>query len=144
MEDPVRNWFRRHAGAVGTVAAAEAYHEGRVDERRRLEDAPVTAPRTIAGAPAATRAELDAAYERGRARRRRPRGVSPLFTLVVLIALVVAGALIYLAVQQGSFSGGGAVVDQKLDQVAKTVDAPIKNAAIRTGSALQNAGERMK
>jgi type IV secretory pathway VirB2 component (pilin) len=62
----------------------------------------------------------------------------------VLLAVFVAGAMIYLAIQNGSFSGGGAVVDRKLDQVAKSVDAPIKNAAITTGGALQRAGERLK
>jgi flagellin-like protein len=139
MEVTVRNWFRRHAAAVGTVAAVEAYREGRREQRRRDEAAP--------GAPIArhaTQAELDAAYERGRARGRRPRGASPLLTLVVLLAVVVAGAFIYLAVQNGSFSSGGAVVDNQIDQVQKRVDAPIKNAAITTGDALQRAGQRLK
>jgi len=64
--------------------------------------------------------------------------------LVVLLAVFVAGVLIYLAIQNGSFSNGGAVVDNKIDQVEQTVDAPIKNAAINTGSALQKAGQRLK
>jgi flagellin-like protein len=137
MEVTVRNWFRTQAaGVVDSPDTAEAYREGRVDERRRVDAAPVQAH--------ASRAEVDSAYERGRARGRRHRGASPLLTLVVLLAVLVAGAMIYLAVQNGSFSSGGAVVDHKLDQVARTVDAPIKNAAITTGSALQKAGERLK
>jgi hypothetical protein len=148
MEVTVMNWFRRHAGAVGAVATVEAYREGRADERRRLDRA-ASAPGApaVAGAPVArhaSQAEIEAAYERGRARRRRPRGASPLLTLVVLLAVFVAGAFIYLAVQNGSFSSGGAVVDQKIDQVEQKVDAPIKNAAITTGGALQRAGERLK
>jgi hypothetical protein len=141
MEVTVWNWFRRHAAAVGTVAAVEAYREGRREQRRQDDAAPgARAP----VARHATQAELDAAYERGRARGRRPRRPSPLLTLVVLIAVFAAGAFIYLAVQNGSFSNGGAVVDRKIDQVQQTVDAPIKNAAITTGSALQKAGERLK
>jgi flagellin-like protein len=132
---------------VGTVATVEAYREGRREQRRLDETAPVAGAPAVAGAPIArhaSQAEIDAAYERGRARSRRSRGASPLLTLVVLIAVVVAGAFIYLAIRNGSFSSGGAVVDQKLDQVAHTVNAPIKNAAITTGSALQNAGEHLK
>jgi hypothetical protein len=119
----------------------EAYREGRADERRHQVEAPAAAA-PVDRRP--SKAELDAAYERGRARGRRPRGPSPLLTLVVLLAVFVAGAFIYLAVQNGSFSNGGAVVDNQIDQVQKSVDAPIKNAAINTGSALQRAGQRLK
>jgi flagellin-like protein len=147
MEVILRNWFRRHAGGVGAVATVEAYREGRREQRRLDEAAPVAGAPVVAGAPMAgpvRQAELDAAYERGRLRSRRRRGGSPLLTLVVLLAVVLAGAFIYLAIQNGSFSSGGAVVDQKIDQVQQTVDAPIKNAAINTGSALQRAGQRLK
>jgi hypothetical protein len=147
MEVTVRNWFRRHAGAVGTVATVEAYREGRREQRRLDEVAPVAGAPVVAGAPIArhaSQAELDAAYERGRSRGRRRRGASPLLALVVLIAVFAAGAFIYLAIQNGSFSNGGAVVDNKIDQVEQNVDAPIKNAAINTGSALQRAGQRLK
>jgi hypothetical protein len=127
---------------VGTAATVEAYHEGRREQRRLDEAAPAVAGGAVARH--ASPAEIEAAYERGRARGRRPRGASPLLTLVVLLAVFLAGAMIYLAVQNGSFSNGGAVVDQKIDQVQKSVDAPIKNAAITTGDALQRAGQRMK
>jgi flagellin-like protein len=136
----VRNLFRTQPVGVDTTDNVEAYREGRADERRRVETAPVVAP----AATRAGRAEIEAAYERGKARGRRRRGASPLLTLVVLLAVVVAGAMIYLAIQNGSFSSGGAVVDRKIDQVQQTVDAPIKNAAITTGSALQKAGQRLK
>jgi len=128
----VRNWFRTQPVGVAAPDTVEAYREGRVDERRRLE--PATATR-------ASRAEIQAAYDRGRARR---RSASPLVSLVMLIAVVVAGAFIYLAVRNGSFSNGGAVVDNSLDKVAQTVDAPLKNAAENTGAALQKAGQKLK
>ena len=132
----MRNWFRTQTVGVDSPDTVEAYREGRVDERRRVDGAPA--------ARHASPAEVEAAYERGRARGRRRRGVSPLLTLVVLLAVFVAGAMIYLAIQNGSFSSGGAVVDRKIDQVQQTVDAPIKNAAITTGDALQRAGRRLK
>jgi len=136
----VWNPFRTQPVGVDTTDNVEAYREGRADERRGVETATVVTPATTR----ASRAEIEAAYERGRARGRRPRRASPLLTLVVLVAVVVAGAMIYLAIQNGSFSSGGAVVDRKIDQVQQTVDAPIKNAAITTGSALQKAGQRLK
>jgi hypothetical protein len=135
----VRNLFRTQPVGVDTGDNVEAYREGRVDERRQVETAPV-APST----KRASGAEIEAAYERGRRRGRRRRGPSALLTLVVLVAVVVAGVMIYLAIQNGSFSSGGAVVDRKIDQVQQTVDAPIKNAAINTGAALQKAGQRLK
>ena len=133
----MRNLFRTQpAGVVDAPDNVEAYREGRLDERRRVDTAPIVKH--------ATPAEIEAAYERGRVRGRRRRGPSGLLTLVVLLAVFLAGAFIYLAIQNGSFSNGGAVVDRKIDQVQQTVDAPIKNAAINTGSALQKAGERLK
>jgi len=135
----VRNLFRTQPVGVDTGDNVEAYREGRADERRRVETPPV-APNT----KRASGAEIEAAYERGRARGRRRRGPSALLTLVVLVAVFVAGVMIYLAIQNGSFSSGGAVVDRKIDQVQQTVDAPIKNAAINTGAALQKAGQRLK
>ncbi|HLZ82989.1 MAG TPA: hypothetical protein VKQ54_05435 [Caulobacteraceae bacterium] len=127
----MRNLFRTQPAGLDTAGKVEAYREGRADA------APVVVKQ-------ASPAEVEAAYERGKARGRRRRGTSPLLTLVVLLAVFAAGTFIYLAVQNGSFSSGGAVVDRKIDQVQQTVDAPIKNAAINTGSALQKAGERLK
>lgn len=139
----MRNPFRTEptAAAVDPVAA-EGYREGRVDERRHLAAEGVVAP----GAAAATKAELDTAYERGRDRERarRSRRGSPVLSLMVLLAVVIAAGFIYLAVRHGSFSNGGAVIDHDLDTAAHTVNAPIKNAAVTTGEALQRAGEKLK
>ena len=139
----MRNWFRRQAmtqpAVVDTASPTEAYREGRVDERRRIDGAP-----TAAAVAAPSRRDLNAAYERGRDRERSRHRGSPFLSLLVLLAVVIAGAFIYLAIRNGSFSSGGAVVDRSLDQAAHTVDAPIKNAAIKTGDALQKAGQDLK
>ena len=138
----MRNPFRPQTAAAVDPVAAEGYREGRVDERRRLATEGVAAP----GAAAAKRADIERAYQRGRDREasRRVRRGSPVLSLIVLLAVVIAAGFIYLAVRHGSFSSGGAVIDNSLDNAAHTVDAPIKNAAVTTGAALQRAGEKLK
>ncbi len=135
----MRNPFRTQPAVVGPVDQAEAYREGRVDERDRLLDRD-----RVVTAPAASAGDVKEAYQRGRQRERLARRGSPLFNLLILLAVVVAGVFIYLAVQKGSFTGAGAVVDQKLDQTAHSINAPLKSAAENTGDALKKAGQDLK
>ena len=107
-----------------------AYREGRLDERDRLQGV--------------TTASADDAYARGRQDERLRRRGSPLLTLLLLLVVVVGAVLIYLAITRGSFSSGGAVVDQKLSHAAATVEAPVRGVADKAGSALQNAGADLK
>ncbi|HEY7900122.1 MAG TPA: hypothetical protein VIC25_07640, partial [Caulobacteraceae bacterium] len=51
---------------------------------------------------------------------------------------------VYLAIQTGSASNGGALVDQKIANASETVTAPVKNAESRAGAALENAGQSLK
>lgn len=109
------------------------------DEKTRT-DRPVSAP------PGKT--ELNAAYEKGRqdeARRKpkRRRG-HPIFSFLILLAVAVAAGMIYLAAQNGSFAGGGAVVDKDLATASQTAQAPFRRAADRAGDTLQNAGQVLK
>lgn len=102
-------------------------------------------PQTAAPAPG--RAELSAAYEKGRkdeSRRPRRRRGSPLFSFLILIIVAAAAGLVYLAAQNGSFAGGGAVVDSHLSQASQSVQAPFKRAADKAGDALENAGQKLK
>jgi hypothetical protein len=96
--------------------------------------------------PPAAKAEISHAYERGREDQRlrsRRRGFGLLG--VVLVAAAALGALvIVLAVRQGSFAAGGAVVDAKLSQATGAVTPAIDNAAAGAGSALQAAGQSLK
>ena len=107
-----------------------AYREGRLDERGRTN--------RIAEATA------NDAYAKGRRDERARRRGSPLLTFLLLIVVAIGAVLIYFAIQNGSFSSGGAVVDQKLSTAAAKVEAPLQGAADKAGTALQNAGSNLK
>jgi hypothetical protein len=134
----IRSWFSRRAPAAPAPSAdaLDAYKEGSVDERQRLEkDVPPTR---------AARADIDAAYDRGRRDERARRRGSPLLAFLLLILAVAAGLMIYLAVRQGSFAAAGAVIDNALSSTAQRATAPVTRAADTTGSALVNAGQSLK
>ena len=87
------------------------------------------------------------AYDRGRRdeRARRPRRHgSPFLTFVVLLVAAAGAGAIYLGIHEGSFTRGGQVVDQKLAGVTQPATQATRDAAARTGDALQNAGQRIK
>ena len=130
----MRSWFARRTAGAGPVD--EAYKDGRSDERQHVE--------REGAAPSIDKSDLKDAYERGRREGRVRRRGSPLFTLLVLILVVVGAGLIYLAVKNRSFSGGGAVVDRNLSAAAQSAQAPLRGAADKAGAALQNAGETLK
>jgi hypothetical protein len=131
----MRSWFDRRvvtADGVDSAEPLEAYKEGRQDERRRVErDGSIA---TVG------KADIDRAYNRGRADERQRHRGSPLLTLLVLVAVLIGAGLVYLAVRNGSFSQGGAVVDQSLS----SAQAPLRGAAAKAGDALQNAGQNLK
>jgi hypothetical protein len=89
------------------------------------------------------RAEAKAAkdaYERGRRDERTRHRSSPLLGFLVLIVAVIGGGMIYLAAREGSFAGGGQVVDKAVSQAV----APAKSVAGSAGDALENAGQTIK
>ncbi len=102
------------------------------------------APADPAAPVAATKGDLDAAYRRGRQDEHRRRRGSPLLTLIGVLAVAAVALFVYLAIQTGSASNGGALVDQKIANASETVTAPVKNAESRAGAALENAGQSLK
>ena len=88
--------------------------------------------------------ETDRAYVAGRRDERKRRGFSPLVGFLLLLVIAIGAVLIYLAVTRGSFSAGGAVVDNSLSTATAKVAAPVHNAADKAGDALQNAGSNLK
>ncbi|MBV8592750.1 MAG: hypothetical protein JOZ27_00450 [Caulobacteraceae bacterium] len=127
--------FTRRSTVTGAPVPDEtaAYEEGRLDERRTRPVAAGTADPAVA-------------YDRGRAdeRHRRRRGGFGLGGLLLLILVVVGAVMLYLAIRNGSFSQGGAVVDHGITTVTQKAEAPIRGAADKAGSALQNAGTNLK
>ena len=135
-------FMRQPPGDDGVEAQepVEAYKEGRRDERARVaHDGEISLPDRPQ-----TKAEIKEAYERGRREERLRHRGSPLLSFIVLMVVLVGAGLIYLAVRNGSFSSGGAVVDQSLAKVSQSAQAPIRNAADQTGDVLQNAGQNLK
>lgn len=125
--------FPRRSAAAPVVGAreAQAYREGRIDERQ------------AEGAvdPPASRTQVNTAYRKGRADAApRRRGGAPIITLVVLLIVIFGATMLYLAAQNGSFARGGAVVDRDLSQATQ----PVRRAEDKTGQALQNAGQHLQ
>lgn len=91
------------------------------------------------------RAELREAYRRGRRDEHRRHRRSPFVTGGLIAIAAIGAAVLYFAVQQGSFAGGGRIVDAQLNHATTEVIPGAINAATdRTGAALQNAGTRLK
>jgi hypothetical protein len=111
---------------------------------QRAPPAVATSDSPAVARPQVARAELDAAYQRGRREGAKRRRGSPLVATIGLIAVAAVALFVYLAVQNGSFSSGGAVVDQNLSNASQRVQAPLKNAASTAGDALENAGQNLK
>ncbi len=107
-----------------------------------LDAPPVAAPpvtETVVTAPRLTAADRRAERRAARAAAPRRRGF-PLFSLIILAVVAFGALMLYLAAQNGSFSEGGAVVDNSLSNAV----APIKGAEDRAGSALEAAGQHLK
>ena len=62
----------------------------------------------------ATRAEVDAAYDKGRRDERARHRSHPILGLLVAIVALVGGAMLFLAVREGSFTEGGRVMDAQI------------------------------
>ena len=75
--------------------------------------------------------------------RRRRHGLG-LIGAVVTLAAVLGALWVALAVHEGSFSAGGAVVDRKIAEAALPAKVAASQAVDRTGQAVQNAGQAIE
>ena len=136
----MKAWFGRRDEITPPVVAPEevldAYKDGRKDERVHLEHEVRT--------PRIDKADVKEAYERGRRDERARHKSSPVMALIVLLIAVIGVGGLYLAAKEGSFTGGGAVVDRNLNTASQTVQQPVRNAAENAGTALENAGQNLK
>ncbi len=85
-----------------------------------------------------------AGVREGRLDERRRRRGHPVLGLVVGLVAVAGAAFLALAVREGSFSRGGQVVDQKLTAAADEAKAAGQTAAVKTGQAIETAGETIE
>ena len=91
------------------------------------------------------RAELREAYRRGRRDEHRRHRRSPLIVGGLLTIAAIGAVMLFFAVQQGSFSRGGQVVDAQLAHATtEVIPNAVNSATDSAGTALQNAGERLK
>jgi hypothetical protein len=96
---------------------------------------------------AATRADVERAYEQGRQDEARRHRSHPVLGALVFVAALVGVGMIYLAAHEGSFTQGGQVVDQKLASAADTARSASKDAATATtnaGQTVQDAGQQLR
>jgi hypothetical protein len=85
-------------------------------------------------------AELDAAYQRGRRDERSARRRSPLVSLVIGVVAVIGAGTLLLAAREGSFAGGGQLVDHQLQIATGQAAVGARDAAAATGEAVRDAG----
>ena len=137
----MRSWFNRRRAAPDPLPESELAAADPDSTRAAVEhDAAI---RDTAAHKSADRA-LREAYDRGRRDERARRPAFSLVSVAVLMAAIVGGGALYLAVKEGSFSQGGAVVDHSLSSASDKVQAPVRGAADRAGSALEHAGQNLK
>ena len=111
------------------LAAAAHEREAGRGFARRTTPPPPARPDKIAKAP--------------KPPRRRHGGFGLVGVAVTLVA--VLGALwLALAAREGSFAGGGNVVDQKIAEVTLPAKAAASQAVDRTGQVVQNAGQAIE
>lgn len=98
----------------------------------------------VAGQAPALEGELHEAYQRGRRDERARRGRSPLAMLAVSLTALVGAGILAVSAWQGSFTGGGAVVDHQIAAAAENAEPRIQAAAQDARSALRGAGLEAK
>jgi hypothetical protein len=90
------------------------------------------------------KADLRAAYERGRRDERAARKRHPLLMTITVAMAVVGLVLLVLAAANGSFGRAGGLVDQKLNVAADRAEPAVREAASNAGQTLHDAGQSVK
>jgi len=87
------------------------------------------APRSAAVNPVELRATINQAYDKGRRDEAGRHRGHPILGLALGLAAAVGAVVVFYAVREGSFSRGGAVVDNKLAAAASSAGPALANAA---------------
>jgi hypothetical protein len=144
----IPGFHRRDRQAIADPAAGQVYVERRPGESTEAFEMRLAAAaseretgRGFARTPSP--AVVAAREEQRRSSVPKPRrrhGLSMIGLAVTLVA--VLGVLwVVLAAREGSFAGGGAVVDHKVAEVTAPARMAVNQAVDRTGQAVKNAGQ---
>lgn len=91
---------------------------------------------------AADRADLRAAYERGRADARAGRKRHPIGMTLLFVAAAIGAVVLALALTQGSFGSAGQTVDQSLTVAADKAEPVVRDAAADASKTVSDAVSR--
>lgn len=122
---PAGAWSDADAAPPDVEPSGRAYAMGRRDQRR-LDRAAPPPSREVEGPSALGRTGLG------------------LFGVAVALVALFGVLWIVLAVREGSFSAGGAVVDRKIAEFSQPVRLATNQAVDRTGEAVQDAGQAIE
>jgi hypothetical protein len=109
--------------------------------RYRTRPAP---PATEVAGPPDRRDAFEEGVRQGRLVERRRHHSHPFIKLAVAVVAIAGAAVLILAAQQGSFSGGGAVVDRNLSVAADNAQVSAAKAAAQAGQAVKDAGDTLQ
>ncbi len=104
---------------------------------------PAVVDTTVAGPPD-RRDAFEEGRRQGRLDERRRRHGHPLLKFAVVIVAVAGAAVVALAAHEGSFSRGGAVVDQNLSAAATNAQVSSAQAVAQAGQAVKDAGTSLE
>jgi len=97
-------------------------------------------PEVVTTPTVLTESDMKAAYERGRVDERARRRTHPILASIVFIVALIGAGTIYLAAREGSFSGGGQVVDHSIANATRPAEVARQDA----GTALSHAGDKLQ
>lgn len=92
-------------------------------------------------ADAVDKADLRAAYERGRQDERAARKRHPVFMTFLFVAAIVGVIVLGLAAWNGSFGTAGGVVDQNLQTAAERAEPAVRGAASDASQTVRDAAQ---
>ena len=105
-------------------------------------------PGAVAVNPGEIRAKLNQAYDKGRRDEAKRHHSHPIIMLALVLIAAVGAVVVFYAVREGSFSRGGAVVDNKLATAASSAGPALAQAAStavpKIEQAAQTAGPKIE
>lgn len=120
-------------------------HDGKVDARDGVVHGTSATDRVVhTPDPGLTKEVRRDAYERGRADERSRHKRNPLLTFLIVLAAAVGLVVTVLAIQQGSFSGAGRVLDREAREVREVAGQAGAEVADEAGEAMQDTGRRVE